>query len=1338
MNLTVLKRILILLFGPLILLGGLYLWVVLRSPRPDSGKLVRTADRKMVWSGTSVQVQLHVNADQELPVRSNADAPKPQVIALVLDQSGSMGQGPESALEALKSSAAFFARSTASAEQPLGVISFDHSVSEVAPLGSDGETSATAIQQIPSGGGTDLAQGLLAGRSMVVNGLESGRYRGATGLIVLLSDGQSDPTQALQAANDTKTDPKHPIRIITIGLGAQIDQDLLRQMASSEADFHFTLDPAGLGDIYFAIAEDLGTVIGYNAQLSEQFNYGGFKLEKPPAGFPVRLDKSRGQMDFRFPVLFQQRMRIPYTLKAESVGLYGLALQSAKLTYVPDPNSPQQSREIVSALTPPLLVISPLLLLLLYLPLLGYILWRILNRLPAPLPPLEPKPPVQIPLPPPLPLRGPEPLRPRKPQPALFLGLGEAGGVVLDRLARLLKDDRYLANQQTPPFLLVHADTRKGEVTSDDTRLPIQKLQLPNALGPAVRTLQDSHSIPDHLNWLPRGELAQIAGAPLDLSQGAHGRRWLTRLALFEAFKSGDTQFRQEWSKAVEWLNQHPKARIVVVGSLQGGTGSALASDLAHLMRSALPQSVRAEFPVYGLGLADIPSEHFYAGANQRAFLSELDRFTVAAELTQPAVINPQPPEGFDYLNGVIDEPIYDHFFVLQSPSNVKSNDNLDREFFSEVAAVCHTLTEETSAVSIEAVLGDSRTHEEDYQNRHLEGTINSAWQYLLRFPVPEIARRLACKFVCEIVGTNLVGVTLAPDTRNLDVIPLPKNPLEEAVSSWAQLSDSEREPGLIYQAFCQAAVSNDPRTVVPALQQAAQGSMPSIGDFREGLRRFATSWFLLLLNGSPLHTKEERAEWCRHKIQLLRAALTQLVELGRSTLEVQQRRVGESSSRDMIPVLEEIQRFHEAWLVQVNSWLETLIGSEFVGQATDETVKGTFLRASDESQQIERKLREENQSSWQSVLEPNDIQNPRLREEALYQNYIGSFLAKERGFILRLFWTFTNETGDRIPDLQLRVITDKERNYVAGPDTAETLRADLIQVADSLTRDLDRITILDALRSEAGELRLDPLATRLANLVRDDHGLKINRQFPGGKQIRRKLLLMIPEVQDEELERFQTQLRRPLSSDLTLVPSGDPHSIRAMIVDSVIPIKAAQLRPGSSDGLPFVFEPEQAAERLCGEIAEHLGIVPCPKFHPLTRLLIAAPRSRAEWAGILAEDCIRPSYIDGIKATLVISDGINEQSIVRDHQQQSWVWAILNLAYKVKGRGPAEAVLLRWQARDQQTKIEMLNKAAQALELRADSLAETNPEYAILNQFVILIRLEHALEQKRYAEANK
>src|SRR6185503_5654506 len=110
MNLTILKRILILLLAPIVLLGGLYLYVVIRSPRPDSGKLVRTADRKLVWSGSPVQVQLHLNLDQELPVRPDNNVRKAHVIALVLDHSGSMGQGSESPLESVKSAASIFAR----------------------------------------------------------------------------------------------------------------------------------------------------------------------------------------------------------------------------------------------------------------------------------------------------------------------------------------------------------------------------------------------------------------------------------------------------------------------------------------------------------------------------------------------------------------------------------------------------------------------------------------------------------------------------------------------------------------------------------------------------------------------------------------------------------------------------------------------------------------------------------------------------------------------------------------------------------------------------------------------------------------------------------------------------------------------------------------------------------------------------------------------------------------------------------------------------------------------------------------------------------------------------
>jgi hypothetical protein len=76
-----------------------------------------------------------------------------------------------------------------------------------------------------------------------------------------------------------------------------------------------------------------------------------------------------------------------------------------------------------------------------------------------------------------------------------------------------------------------------------------------------------------------------------------------------------------------------------------------------------------------------------------------------------------------------------------------------------------------------------------------------------------------------------------------------------------------------------------------------------------------------------------------------------------------------------------------------------------------------------------------------------------------------------------------------------------------------------------------------------------------------------------------------------------------------------------------------------------------------------------------------------------------------------------------------------VNLAYKVRGLGPAEAARLRWQARDRRTNIEMLGRAVEVWKGRADSVPEDNPEHRILSQIVLLISLEHELEQRRAQE---
>src|SRR5262249_11232657 len=157
------------------------------------------------------------------------------------------------------------------------------------------------------------------------------------------------------------------------------------------------------------------------------------------------------------------------------------------------------------------------------------------------------------------------------------------------------------------PFKLVKLDVRTGGAdTAAAPPFAADRIPLPWSMGRAVRQLQDLAVWPPHLAWVPRADLTTAAGAQLDLSKGANGRRWLSRLSLFHGFASKNPAFLAGWERAVEWLQANRGARIILVSSLESGTGSGLLADAAYLLRRALPPSVRSEHHVYAACLADL------------------------------------------------------------------------------------------------------------------------------------------------------------------------------------------------------------------------------------------------------------------------------------------------------------------------------------------------------------------------------------------------------------------------------------------------------------------------------------------------------------------------------------------------------------------------------------------------------------------------------------------------------------------------------------------------------------------------------------------------------------
>ena len=166
-------------------------------------------------------------------------------VALVSDVSGSMGG---SALSSLKTAASSFVGNLSSPDEA-AAISFSTTASTDQELTTNYQLVQNAINNYNASGGTSIAAGIIEGEDELLNGTNA--TPGASKVMILLSDGQSDDTAAINAANDAKN---NGIRIFTIALG-NADTGLLESVASSPDDAFVAPDPADLDTVYAEIAQ---------------------------------------------------------------------------------------------------------------------------------------------------------------------------------------------------------------------------------------------------------------------------------------------------------------------------------------------------------------------------------------------------------------------------------------------------------------------------------------------------------------------------------------------------------------------------------------------------------------------------------------------------------------------------------------------------------------------------------------------------------------------------------------------------------------------------------------------------------------------------------------------------------------------------------------------------------------------------------------------------------------------------------------------------------------------------------------------------------------------------
>jgi Tol biopolymer transport system component len=227
-----------------------------------------------VWrvkrDGTQL-TQIINNGGWEPSVAPGANpAPNPCVadIMLVVDRSTSMNDGGKFA--AAKAAVTTFISITTAPPNQVGLAAFASSASLPQGLTTDKALVITATNALTTASGTRIDLGLLVARQELAGPRHAPDHKK---VIVLLSDGQQYPAgndpvlaEAAQAKAEGAT-------IFTIGLGADADAALLRQIASQPSYYYFAPSGADLNAIYTQISTVLAcTDIGGQVFLDQNYD----------------------------------------------------------------------------------------------------------------------------------------------------------------------------------------------------------------------------------------------------------------------------------------------------------------------------------------------------------------------------------------------------------------------------------------------------------------------------------------------------------------------------------------------------------------------------------------------------------------------------------------------------------------------------------------------------------------------------------------------------------------------------------------------------------------------------------------------------------------------------------------------------------------------------------------------------------------------------------------------------------------------------------------------------------------------------------------------------------
>lgn len=251
-----------------------------------SGKL----SQNKIYSGSDgiVSLELILKADDILGV--NADSPDPGYhnidMVIVLDRSGSMsGKKIQDAKKAVLN----LIENLSPADR-FALVAYSDGVTRLSNLSTANpytrKNLTTVIKNLPTGGGTNLGQGLAEG----INLLMSSKTSENPGRLILISDGLANQgvTNPIELGNMASIAAEKAFSISTVGVGSEFNEQLMTAISDrGTGNYYYLEDPSNFAAVFREEFQGTRTVAASSVKVKlaekngiQLVDAGGFPIER--------------------------------------------------------------------------------------------------------------------------------------------------------------------------------------------------------------------------------------------------------------------------------------------------------------------------------------------------------------------------------------------------------------------------------------------------------------------------------------------------------------------------------------------------------------------------------------------------------------------------------------------------------------------------------------------------------------------------------------------------------------------------------------------------------------------------------------------------------------------------------------------------------------------------------------------------------------------------------------------------------------------------------------------------------------------------------------------------